>query len=162
MVITYGLQDAKPTSLPMTPGCSLAPSDGKDATIPFRALLGQLQWVARCTRLDIMAAVSALSRFCASYGPGHFVALKQIVRYLKDTGVIHLASDYVNNNRSKHIEVRNMYIRELVKAKMVEALYVASADNTTDIFTKPLPLPAFLTHRERLGIMWIENPETKD
>ncbi|KAK3250613.1 hypothetical protein CYMTET_40017 [Cymbomonas tetramitiformis] len=244
MIDTYGLKDAKPASLPMSPGCSLAPSDGKDATIPFRGLLGQLHWIARCTRPDIMAAVtaySALSRFCASYGPEHFVALKQVVRYLKGTmnhelvlrttssvprglslaggalplsiytdadyagckttrrstsgiavylcgsllifssimqrcvslstteaeiiamsegarevkyiinvltdlvdictpvpmycdnqGAIHLASDYVNNNRSKHIEVRNMYIRELVKSKMVEAMYVASADNTAD------------------------------
>ncbi|KAK3244686.1 hypothetical protein CYMTET_45714 [Cymbomonas tetramitiformis] len=271
MIETYGLKDAKPASLPMSPGCSLAPSDGKDATIPFRGLLGQLQWVARCTRPDIMAAVSAISRFCASYGPEHFVALKQVVRYLKDTvghelvlrttssvprglglasgalplciytdvdyagckttrrstsgiaiylcgsllifssimqrcvslstteaeiiamsegarevkyiinvltdlvdictpvqmycdnqGAIHLASDYVNNNRSKHIEVRNMYIRELVKSKMVEAMYVASADNTADIFTKPLPLPAFLTHRERLGIMKLQNSNSED
>ncbi|KAK3235577.1 hypothetical protein CYMTET_54232 [Cymbomonas tetramitiformis] len=69
MVDTYGLKGAKPASLPMSPGCSLAPSDGKDTTIPFRGLLGQLQWIARCTRPDIMAAVSALSRFCASYGP---------------------------------------------------------------------------------------------
>ncbi|KAK3282268.1 hypothetical protein CYMTET_9991 [Cymbomonas tetramitiformis] len=230
MIDTYGLKDAKPASLPMSPGCSLAPSDGKDTTIPFRGLLGQLQWIARCTRPNIMAAVSALSRFCASYGPEHFVALKQVVRYLKGTmsyelvlrttssvprglglaggalpmsiytdadyagckttrrstsgiavylcgsllifssimqrcvslstneaeiiamsegareikyiinvlndlvdicnpvpmycdnqGAIHLASDYVNNNRSKHIEVRNMYIRELVKSKTVEA-----------------------------------------
>ncbi|KAK3280646.1 hypothetical protein CYMTET_11519 [Cymbomonas tetramitiformis] len=271
MIETYGLQDAKPASLPMSPGCSLAPSDGKDATIPFKGLLGQLQWVARCARPDIMAAVSALSRFCASYGPEHFVALKQVVRYLKGTvdhelvlrttsslprglglasgalplciytdadyagckttrrstygiavylcgsllifssimqmcvslstteaeiiamsegareikyiinvltdlvdiytpvqmycdnqGAIHLASDYVNNNRSKHIEVRNMYIRELVKSKMVEAMYVASEDNTADIFTKPLPLPAFLIHRERLGIIKLQNSTSED
>ncbi|KAK3239766.1 hypothetical protein CYMTET_50334 [Cymbomonas tetramitiformis] len=271
MIDTYGLKDAKPASLPMSPGCSLAPSDGKDATIPFRGLLGRLQWIARCTRPDIMAAVSALSRFCASYGPEHFVALKQVVRYLKGTmshelvlrttssvprglglaggalplsiytdadyagckttrrstsgiavylcgsllifssimqrcvslstteaeiiamsegarevkyiinvltdlvdictpvpmycdnqGAIHLASDYVNNNRSKHIEVRNMYIKGLVKSKMVEAMYVASADNTADVFTKPLPLPAFLTHRERLGIMKLKNSDPED
>ncbi|KAK3270667.1 hypothetical protein CYMTET_20947 [Cymbomonas tetramitiformis] len=272
MIDTYGLKDAKPASLPMSPGCSLAPSDGKDATIPFRGLLGQLQWIARCTRPDIMAAVSALSRFCASYGPEHFVALKQVVRYLKGTvshelvlrttssvprglglaggalplsiytdadyagckttrrsstsgiavylcgsllifssimqrcvslstteaeiiamsegarevkciinvltdlvdictpvpmycdnqGAIHLASDYVNNNRSKHIEVRNMYIRELVKSKIVEAMYIASADNTADVFTKPLPLPAFLTHRERLGVMKLKDSDPED
>ncbi|KAK3248576.1 hypothetical protein CYMTET_41961 [Cymbomonas tetramitiformis] len=261
MIDTYGLKDAKPASLPMSPGCSLTPSDGKGTTIPFRGLLGQLQWIARCSRPDIMAAVSALSRFCASYGPEHFVALKQVVRYLKGTmgyelvlratssvprglglacgalpmciytdadyagckttrkstsgiavylcgsllifssimqrcvslstteaeiiamsegareikyimnmlndlvdirnpvpmycdnqGAIHLASDYVNNNRSKHIEVRNMYIRELVKSDTAEALYVCSADNTSDIFTKPLPLPLFLKHTESLGI----------
>ncbi|KAK3235910.1 hypothetical protein CYMTET_53921 [Cymbomonas tetramitiformis] len=261
IISTYGLDDAKPASLPMSPGTQLAPADGK-GSMPYRALLGQLQWVARCSRPDIMAAVSVLSRFCATYGPEHFVALKQVVRYLKGTreyelvlrtvsvpggggtgpsrplplsiytdsdyagckvtrrstsgiavflcgslvifssmiqkcvslstteaeiiamsegarevkyvlnvldslvdicrpvpmycdnqGAIHLATDYVNNSRSKHIEVRNMYIRELVKAKDTEALYTGTDDNTSDIMTKPLALPIFRVHRERLGVM---------
>eukprot|EP00854_Cymbomonas_tetramitiformis_P004317 gene4317-biopygen4250 len=66
-------------------GDALSPSDGKNVTLPYRALLGQLQWVARCSRPDIMAAVSVLSRFCTTYGPKHFVALKQVVRYQKGT-----------------------------------------------------------------------------
>ncbi|KAK3266567.1 hypothetical protein CYMTET_24810 [Cymbomonas tetramitiformis] len=261
MISTYGLDEAKPTSLPMSPGTALTPADGK-GSMPYRALLGQLQWVARCSRPDIMAAVSVLSRFCATYGPEHFVALKRVVRYLKGTreyelvlrtasvpggcgtgpsrplplsiytdvdyagckvtrrstsgiavflcgslvifssmiqkcvslstteaeiiamsegarevkyvlnvldslvdicrpvpmycdnqGAIHLATDYVNNSRSKHIEVRNMYIRELVKAKDTEALYTGTDDNTSDIMTKPLALPIFRVHRERLGVM---------
>ncbi|KAK3237702.1 hypothetical protein CYMTET_52239 [Cymbomonas tetramitiformis] len=245
IISTYGLDDAKPASLPMSPGTALAPTDGK-GPMPYRALLGQLQWVARCSRPDIMAVVSVLSRFCATYGPEHFVALKQVVRYLKGTreyelvlrtasvpggcgtgpsrplplsiytdadyagckvtrrstsgiavflcgsliifssmiqkcvslstteaeiiamsegarevkyvlnvldslvdicrpvpmycdnqGAIHLATDYVNNSRSKHIEVRNMYIRELVKAKDTEALYTGTDDNTFTIFGYP-------------------------
>ncbi|KAK3233736.1 hypothetical protein CYMTET_55980 [Cymbomonas tetramitiformis] len=261
IISTYGLDDAKPASLPMSPGTALAPADGKGA-MPYRALLGQLQWVARCSRPDIMAAVSVLSRFCTTYGPEHFMALKQVVRYLKGTkdyelvlrtasvpggggtgpsrplplsiytdsdyagckvtrrstsgiavflcgslvifssmiqksvslstteaeiiamsegarevkyvlnvldslvdicrpvpmycdnqGAIHLATNYVNNSRSKHIEVRNMYIRELIKAKDTEALYTGTDDNTADIMTKPLALPIFRVHRERLGIM---------
>ncbi|KAK3248188.1 hypothetical protein CYMTET_42342 [Cymbomonas tetramitiformis] len=251
IISTYGLDDAKPASLPMSPGTALAPADGKGA-MPYRALLGQLQWVARCSRPDIMAAVSVLSRFCTTYGPEHFMALKQVVRYLKGTkdyelvlrtasvpggggtapsrplplsiytdsdyagckvtrrstsgiavflcgslvifssmiqksvslstteaeiiamsegarevkyvlnvldslvdicrpvpmycdnqGAIHLATNYVNNSRSKHIEVRNMYIRELIKAKDTEALYTGTDDNTADIMTKPLALPIF-------------------
>ncbi|KAK3237406.1 hypothetical protein CYMTET_52516 [Cymbomonas tetramitiformis] len=261
IISTYGLDDAKPASLPMSPGTALAPAGGK-GPMPYRALLGQLQWVARCSRPGIMAAVSVLSRFCATHGPEHFVALKQVVRYLKGTreyelvlriasvpggggtgpsrplplsiytdsdyagckvtrrstsgiavflcgsliifssmiqkcvslstteaeiiamsegarevkyvlnvldslvdiyrpvpmycdnqGAIHLATNYVNNSRSKHIEVRNMYIRELIKAKDTEALYTGTDDNTSDIMTKPLALPIFRVHRERLGVM---------
>eukprot|EP00854_Cymbomonas_tetramitiformis_P012586 gene12586-biopygen12946 len=66
-------------------GLALAPSDGKDSSLPYRALLGQLYWGARCTRPDIMVAVSTLSRFCTTYGTEQFVALKQVVRYLKGT-----------------------------------------------------------------------------
>ncbi|KAK3263746.1 hypothetical protein CYMTET_27477 [Cymbomonas tetramitiformis] len=242
MIQTYGLKDAKPASLPMSPGCSLAPSDGKDATIPFRGLLGQLQWVARLS--DTLRALWATSWYCgqpplcqggwvwpvehyhyaynytdADYAgckttrrstsgiavylcgslqifssimqrcvslsttEAEIIAMSEGARevkyiinvltdlvdictpvqiYCDNQGAIHLASDYVNNDRSKHIEVRKMCIRELVKSKMVEAIYVASADNTADIFTKPLPLPAFLTHRERLGIMKLQNSNSED
>ncbi|KAK3273516.1 hypothetical protein CYMTET_18248 [Cymbomonas tetramitiformis] len=230
MISTYGVDEAKPASLPMSPGTALTPADGK-GSMPYRALLGQLQWVARCSRPDIMAAVSVLSRFCATYGPQHFVALKPlplsiytdadyagckvtrrstsgiavflcgsliifssmiqkcvslstteaeiiamsegarevkyvlnvldslvdicrpVPMYCDNQGAIHLATDYVNNSRSKHIEVRNMYIRELVKAKDTEALYTGTDDNTSDIMTKPLALPVFRVHRERLGVM---------
>ncbi|KAK3280738.1 hypothetical protein CYMTET_11434 [Cymbomonas tetramitiformis] len=194
MIETYGLSEAKPAALPMSPGCVLSPSDGKDATIPYRALLGQLQWVAKCSRPGIMAAVSALSRFSACYGQEHFVAPKQVVRYLKGTleyelrcvslstteaeiiamsegareikyilnvldnivkvhrpvpvycgnqSAIHLASDYVNNSRSKHIEVRNMYVREQVKAKDVEPLYTGSGLTL-------LLVPPFVPLRQRV------------
>eukprot|EP00854_Cymbomonas_tetramitiformis_P003867 gene3867-biopygen3808 len=153
MIRTYGLTDAKPATLPMSPGATLSPSDGKDTALPYRALLGQLPWVARCSRPDIMSTVSTLSRLCSTYGPDHLVALNQAVRYLKGTldyelGAIHLATDNVNNSRSKHIEVRNMYIRELIKAKETEALYTGTVDNTSDIMTKPLALPIFRVHRE--------------
>ncbi|KAK3278942.1 hypothetical protein CYMTET_13150 [Cymbomonas tetramitiformis] len=78
-------------------------------------------------RPDIMAAASILSRFTATYGPSHFVALKQVVR--------------------------NMYMRELIKDKETEALYTGTTDNTADIMTKPLALPIFHVHREPLGVM---------
>eukprot|EP00854_Cymbomonas_tetramitiformis_P011072 gene11072-biopygen11350 len=67
-------------------------------------------------------------------------------------GAIHLASNYVNNSRSKHIKARNMYIRELIKAKETEALYTGTANNTSAIMTKPLALPIFRMQRERLGV----------
>ncbi|KAK3254896.1 hypothetical protein CYMTET_35906 [Cymbomonas tetramitiformis] len=85
MLEAYGLRDAEPAALPMTPGSVLTPSDGKGSNLPYRALLGQLHWVAGCTRPDIVAAGSAFSRFYTTYGAEHFVALKQVVRYLKGT-----------------------------------------------------------------------------
>ncbi|KAK3252436.1 hypothetical protein CYMTET_38258 [Cymbomonas tetramitiformis] len=258
MINTYGLTDANPTTSPMSPSTALSPSDGKDATLPYRALLEQLHWVARCSLPDIKAAVPILSRFSTTYGLEYFVALKQVFRYPKGTmdyelvlrtastpgvygtrpsmplplsiytdadyagctttrrsisrivvflcgslvifvkcvslstteaaiiamsegarevkyilnvlgslvsicrpvrmycdnqGAIRLASDYVNNSRSKHIEVRKMYIRELIKAKETKALYTRIADNTSNIMPKPLELPIFRVRRERLGAM---------
>ncbi|KAK3257963.1 hypothetical protein CYMTET_32966 [Cymbomonas tetramitiformis] len=78
---------------------------------------------------------------------------RPVPMYCDNQGAIHLATNYVNNSRSKHIEVRNMYIRELIKAKDTQALYTGTDDNTSDIMTKPLALPIFRVHRERLGVM---------
>eukprot|EP00854_Cymbomonas_tetramitiformis_P008472 gene8472-biopygen8591 len=74
---------------------------------------------------------------------------RPVPMYCDNQGAIHLASDYVNNSRSKHIEVRNMYIRELIKARETKALYTGTADNTSDIMTKPLALPTFRVHKKK-------------
>ncbi|KAK3234036.1 hypothetical protein CYMTET_55696 [Cymbomonas tetramitiformis] len=69
----------------MAPGTVLEACGEQHSELPYRALVGQLQWIARCSRPDIMAAVSALSKFSAAYGPEHFEALKRVLRYLKGT-----------------------------------------------------------------------------
>ncbi|KAK3248906.1 hypothetical protein CYMTET_41647 [Cymbomonas tetramitiformis] len=81
MIDACRLRDAKPATMPMA--SALSPPDGKHSSLPYRALLGQLQWIARCTRPNIMATVSMLSRFRTTYRAEHFAALEQIVRYLK-------------------------------------------------------------------------------
>ena len=45
----------------------------------------------------------------------------------------------MNNERSKHIDVRFHFIRDHVKKGSVELVHVASQDQVADIFTKPLP-----------------------
>ncbi|KAK3287425.1 hypothetical protein CYMTET_5060 [Cymbomonas tetramitiformis] len=81
---------------------------------------------------------------------------KQARMCCNDQRAIHLGSDYENNSRSEHIEVRNMYIQEEIKDGNTEPLHTGSSDNTSDIFTKPLPLTAFQVRRESLGIMKLE------
>lgn len=53
--------------------------------IPYRELVGGLQFVAQCTRLDISHAVSLVSSFCSNPGPAHWTAAKRILRYLRGT-----------------------------------------------------------------------------
>eukprot|EP00854_Cymbomonas_tetramitiformis_P034086 gene34086-biopygen11466 len=84
---------------------------------------------------------------------------RPVPMYCDNQGAIHLASNYVNSSRSKHIDVRNMYIRELMKAKDAEALYTGTDDNTSDVMTKSLALPSFRVHRERLGVMDLDRDD---
>eukprot|EP00959_Pyramimonas_sp_CCMP1952_P056711 1184621-Pyramimonas_sp.AAC.1 len=53
--------NAKTVSSPMEKGLNLVKTSEKDPKLPYRQLLGQLLWIARCTRPDILFAVQYLS-----------------------------------------------------------------------------------------------------
>ena len=78
--------------------------------------------------------------------------------YKTDSGPIHLSLDNKaaidsaynpeNHAKTKHIERRHYFIRELVEAnRIVVAPFVPSEANLADFFTKPLrPSKNFLSH----------------
>ena len=51
----------------------------------YRALVGSLLWIARCTRPDIMHIVSQLSRFMQNPGLKQLRCAKRVVQYLSAT-----------------------------------------------------------------------------
>jgi hypothetical protein len=53
---------------------------------------------------------------------------------------------------NKHIDLRNHYIHELVEQGIIEAKFVRSEDNTSDIFTKNLCQILFEKHQTTLGV----------
>ena len=56
----------------------------------------------------------------------------------------------LNNKRTKHIDIRFHWIRQLVKDKLIELFYVPTADNVADIMTKALPPQTFLKFVKRI------------
>ena len=55
-----------------------------------------------------------------------------------------------NHSRTKHIDRRHYSIRELVEDGKIVVLFVSSADNLADFFTKPLPAAKFFALRDRI------------
>jgi hypothetical protein len=53
---------------------------------------------------------------------------------------------------SKHIEMRYYYVRYIVQKKVLSIQYVPTAEQTADIFTKPLSLTKFVYFRDKLGV----------
>lgn len=51
--------------------------------IPYRELVGALNWIATCTRPDITHAVSSLCRFLDNPGRQHWTSAKRVLKYLK-------------------------------------------------------------------------------
>lgn len=56
------------------------------------------------------------------------------------------------HQRSKHIDVKYHFIRDLYNKKEIDIKYVRSEDQTADIFTKALAKPRFVFLMEKLGL----------
>ena len=66
------------------------------------------------------------------------------------SSAIDFAYDPVLHKASKHIERRDLFIRELVEREVLEPVKVKTGNNVSDALTKPLSKGAFLSHRARI------------
>ena len=57
-----------------------------------------------------------------------------------------LTQDTVYHSRTKHIDVRHHYVRQLVEEKVVQFQHTPGTDLTADVFTKALCSPTFKKH----------------
>jgi hypothetical protein len=87
ILIKFNMENCKIAKSPSQPGyCLSASMSPKEmASVPYRELVGALNWLATSTRSDIAHAVSCLSRFLNNPGRKHWTAAKRVVRYLKGT-----------------------------------------------------------------------------
>ena len=63
---------------------------------------------------------------------------KMPLLFCDNKSTVALTKDPVFSARSKHIEVRYFFIRELVRKQELKALHIYGEENPADIFTKPL------------------------
>ena len=77
---------------------------------------------------------------------------KTTIIHCDSSSAIKLSKNPVMHGRSKHIDVRFHFLRELTKAGTVELVYCNTQDQLADIMTKPFKLDAFLKLRASLGI----------
>jgi hypothetical protein len=209
--------------------------------VPYSSAVGSLMYAMICTRPDLAYAVSAISRYLANPGEGHWRAVQWILRYLKGTrdiclqfgssrngvvgfvdsdfagdldkrrsitgyvfsfggcaiswkaslqatvalstteaeymaiteavkeaiwlrglfseiygkmqvvtvycdsqSAIHLTKDAMYHERTKHIDVRYHFIREILAAGDIVVSKIGTKDNPADMLTKPLPATKFV------------------
>ena len=89
-----------------------------------------------------------LDRLCSELG------------FKRDEKPIHLSCDNKaaidsaynpeNHSRTKHIDRRHYFIRELVEDGKIVVPFVSSVDNLADFFTKPLPSSKFFALRDKI------------
>lgn len=72
--------------------------------------------------------------------------------YCDNMSAIDISKNPVQHSRTKHIDIRHHFIRNLVDCKKVVLEHVATEKQIADIFTKALDSVRFETLRKALGI----------
>ena len=65
-----------------------------------------------------------------------------------------LASNPMQERRTKHIDIRYHFIREKVEAGIIDLYYIQTEDNVADLLTKNLALVKFVKLRNCLGLLF--------
>ena len=86
---TFGMQDANPLSTPLSPSTRLEKGSDVDhaaaSHLPYRELIGSLQYLATMTRPDIAFAVSKVGSYNSCWTKKHFETGKALLRYIVGT-----------------------------------------------------------------------------
>ena len=62
---------------------------------------------------------------------------------------IHLSKNQAHHERTKHIDIKHHFIRQIIEDKTVFLTKIVGEDNAADMFTKPVPI-AKLKHCMRI------------
>ena len=78
--------------------------------------------------------------------------------YCDNQSCVKLSKNLVFHDKSKHIEIKYHYIRNMVQRGVVKLQYFATDEQIGDVLTKPLDRVKFEYLREKIGILQIEIP----
>jgi hypothetical protein len=89
----FNMKDCKPVSTPINSSVKLtkdmSPKTEEEisemTSIPYRSAVGSLIYLVTGTRPDIAVAVGEVAKFSNNPGKQHWMAVKRILRYLKET-----------------------------------------------------------------------------
>jgi hypothetical protein len=106
----------------------------------------------------------------ATAGAKTLVYLDSVLKFMDDNtdtprlhcdnkGAIAIAHGTGKRKRSKHIDIKHFYIRELIKERKLSLHHVSTDDNVSDAMTKSLGRTKFNKFRTLLGVV---PPEHRD
>lgn len=77
---------------------------------------------------------------------------KPVILWSDNQGAILLSANCIQHQRTKHIDLRHHFIRDMVKDGQVVLKYVPTEEMVADIFTESLTAEKFKICREKLGL----------
>ena len=76
-----------------------------------------------------------------------------MVVYCDNSSVIDISKNPVQHSKTKHIEIRYYFIRDLVERKIMCLEYILTERQNVNIFTKPLDRSKFETLRQVISMI---------
>ncbi|GAA0140280.1 hypothetical protein LIER_01660 [Lithospermum erythrorhizon] len=76
--------------------------------------------------------------------------------YCDNLSAINISKNLVQHSRTKHIDIRHHFIRELIEEKVISLEHLSTNKELTDIFTKALDATRFESLRSSLGLCVID------
>ncbi|CAG4980331.1 unnamed protein product [Colias eurytheme] len=99
LLIKFNMNNANGCSIPIDPHTSLIKKKVTlEERIPYREAVGSLMHLAIVSRPDIMFGVSLVSRYLDCYDDTHWVVVKKILKYLKETKEYGINYSSTDNN----------------------------------------------------------------
>lgn len=75
-----------------------------------------------------------------------------MILYRDNMNAIDISKNLGHHSRTKHIDIRHHFIRDLVEDRIISLTHVRYALQLADIFTKPLDTTSFEHLRVELGV----------
>src|ERR1700676_4735917 len=133
------MAEANPVGMPLDPNIKIGPNpihNEPNQSNSYAKLLGELQYLANATRLDISYAVNKLGSYTANPSLEHYGSLKRILRYLagtKDYGITYRKSNGQNNDTNLfHSLARNYGLADDGKDNLFRGFADAAFANGDD------------------------------
>ena len=81
---------------------------------------------------------------------------------MDNAGAIWLANNSSVSERTKHVDLRAHFVRDMIKDQVIEIIVVKSAENDGDIMTKNQRVQHYMYAKSKLVYTVLEMNEKKD
>ena len=96
-----------------------------------------------------IAVGNCYSQLLGNYG----LSQDTMVVYCDNSSAIDISKNLVQHSRTKYIEIRYHFIRDLIERKIVALKYIPTDQQNANIFTKPLDRSKFESLRQVIGVI---------